>query len=142
MSIGQCFTIQKEIAFEAGHRLMNYEGKCKFFHGHNYKMRLGLISDKVNKQGFVQDFGFVKSVVKEFIDTNVDHGMILNINDKNWIEIFQKNDQKIYLTEANPTAEVMAKHFYDLFKTSFPNLAYVEIEETPTSVARYIGPIK
>lgn len=131
------FIVEKSIAFEAGHRLMNYDGKCKNIHGHNYVIRIGLASYEVDKQGFVNDFGDIKAVVKSHLDEFVDHAMILNVKDKEWITIFLDKKQMLYLVEGNPTAENLAKHFYYLFKPNFKNLSYVEIEETPTSIARY-----
>lgn len=129
--------IEKEISFEAGHRLMNYEGKCKWLHGHNYKLRAGLSSKETNNQGFVRDFGEIKDIIKSYIDEKIDHGMVLNVNDLFWTMTLKNNQQKIYIMNCNPTAENMAEHFYHLFKVEIPELIYIEIEETPTSTARY-----
>ncbi|MEM4248235.1 MAG: 6-carboxytetrahydropterin synthase, partial [Candidatus Nanoarchaeia archaeon] len=31
------YQVSREIEFSYGHRLLNYEGKCKHLHGHNGK---------------------------------------------------------------------------------------------------------
>jgi len=129
------FVIEKEISFEAGHRLMNYEGKCRWIHGHNYIARIGLASEKLDERGMVEDFSEIKEKIKEFIDEKIDHGMIFCMNDTEWIKIFQEKKQKVYVIPDNPTAEALASHFYHTFKTDFPQLKYVEVQETPTSNA-------
>ena len=37
----------------------------------------------------------------------------------------------------NPTAELIAKHFYDLFKPYFPQISAIHISETPKTWAVY-----
>jgi 6-pyruvoyltetrahydropterin/6-carboxytetrahydropterin synthase len=37
----------------------------------------------------------------------------------------------------NPTAELIAKHFYDLFKPDFPQISAIHISETPKTWAVY-----
>ena len=131
------YVIEKEINFEAGHRLMDYNGKCKWIHGHNYIVTIGLASDKIDDRGMVQDFSDIKEKIKGFIDENIDHGMIFNINDVEWIKLFQEKEQKVYIISENPTAEALASHFFNTFKVDFPQLKYVGIQETPTSKAVY-----
>ena len=133
------FLVEKSIPFEAGHRLMNYEGKCKNIHGHNYIMRVGLGSYECSKQGFVRDFSEIQAVIKAYLNEFVDHATIFNIQDSEWINIFIEKKQFVYVVDNNPTAENLAAHFYHLFKTNFKELLYIEIEETPTSKARYYG---
>jgi len=38
------------------------------------------------------------------------------------------NNQKVYVLENNPTAEVMAKHFYHLFKNNIPQLKFKNLQ--------------
>lgn len=131
------FSIEKEISFEAGHRLYNYEGKCKFLHGHNYKLKVGLSSISLNKDDMVRDFGEVKNTIKKYIDEHIDHGFILCAKDLEWIEILKEKKQKMYVISDNPTGESLAKHFYYLFKKDFPEINYIIIEETPTSISKF-----
>jgi 6-pyruvoyl-tetrahydropterin synthase len=87
----------------------------------------------------VRDFAEIKEKISQYINEHVDHGMILNIKDYEWIDIMVKMGQKIHVMGKNPTAENMAEHFYDVFKADFPELCCVKIQETPNAIASYEG---
>ena len=103
----------KEVEFDAGHYLRNYEGKCANMHGHRWKVIVEIEGDQLNEQGMVLDFGEIKRVIMKF-----DHQMI------NDIEPF---------TKLNPTAENLAKYFCDVLKAKS-----VTVYETPSAYAKYI----
>ena len=75
------FEIAKEINFCYGHRLLNYDGKCRFFHGHNGKVEVRLQSDRLDAKGMVRDFGEIKQVLQTWLDQTLDHRMILHEKD-------------------------------------------------------------
>jgi len=138
------FLMTKEVSFEAGHRLMNYEGKCKWIHGHNYSLEVTLASTLLNSVGMVEDFSSVKKVIKEYLDEHVDHGMILCRDDIKWINIMRDNSQKVYIIDNNPTAEALAEHFFHRFRKRLSEtlgdhirVFEVQVKETPTSYASY-----
>jgi 6-pyruvoyltetrahydropterin/6-carboxytetrahydropterin synthase len=91
------FEVTVEDSFAAGHYLRNYKGKCENPHGHNYKVRLTLAGEELDKAGLLLDFKDVRDLMKYVID-RFDHQMI------NEIEPF---------TALNPSAENLAKYFYD-----------------------------
>src|SRR5258708_36597658 len=91
------FEVTVEDSFAAGHYLRNYKGKCENPHGHNYKVRVTLAGKELDKAGLLLDFKDLREVMKHVID-RLDHQMI------NDIEPF---------TELNPSAENLAKYFYD-----------------------------
>jgi 6-pyruvoyltetrahydropterin/6-carboxytetrahydropterin synthase len=64
--------VTKEFTFEAAHHLHLYEGKCKSLHGHTYKLSI-TISGYVNDIGICLDFGEIKRLFKECIDSKLDH---------------------------------------------------------------------
>lgn len=136
------YIISKEIAFEAGHRLMDYKGPCSNLHGHNYILRLSLRSAQLDKAGFVVDFSEIKKIAQKYIKENVDHAVILNENDEDYIKKLKNMANEVYVIDGNPTAEVIARHFFDVFNPiikkkygSNIRLHSVEIQETPTSKA-------
>ena len=73
--------VSKEIHFCYGHRLLNYDGKCKNLHGHNGKAVITLEAPALDELGMVIDFGEVKRVVGRWIDTELDHRMLLHRDD-------------------------------------------------------------
>lgn len=103
------YTITRILEFDAGHRVVNHESKCKNFHGHRYKVEATLISINLDNLGRVIDFGIVKQILGKWIDDNWDHTMILNIKDKKFGDILEaEGNKKVYYLNENPTAEYMA----------------------------------
>ena len=91
------YEVTVEDSFAAGHYLRNYKGKCENPHGHNYKVRVTLAGEELDKAGLLLDFKDLKEVMKHVID-RLDHQMI--------------NDLEPF-TVLNPSAENLAKYFYD-----------------------------
>lgn len=134
----------KTIKFCAGHRLMNHEGKCKSLHGHGYVLNITVesIDNTLDSIGRVADFGVIKSIFGEWIDTNWDHGVILNSEDTNIINFMKENDFKCYIMHGNPTAENMAQHLITKFNyliNSYDSInfevTHIELYETDTCKA-------
>ena len=75
------FRVTREIDFCYGHRLLNYDGKCKYLHGHNGRAVIAIQSDALDHRGMVLDFSDIKRVVSNWIDENLDHRMILHRED-------------------------------------------------------------
>ena len=49
------FRVTKEIHFCYGHRLMNYDGKCRYFHGHNGKVEVELSAESLDAFAHAQE---------------------------------------------------------------------------------------
>ena len=122
------YEVTVEDSFAAGHYLRNYRGKCENPHGHNYKVRITLQARELDAAGLLLDFKELKLVMKPVIE-RLDHQMI--------------NDVAPFTT-LNPSAENLAKYFYDetnsALKTSTSSRVSVKevtIWETDTTTARY-----
>ena len=122
------YEVTVEDSFAAGHYLRNYRGKCENPHGHNYKVRVTLRGDELDKAGLLLDFKDVKEVMRQVID-RLDHQML------NEIEPF---------TAVNPSAENLARYFYEQASTRLKSLTRgrvavhdVTIWETDSTTARY-----
>ena len=122
------FEVTVEQTFAAGHALRHYKGKCENVHGHNYRVQVTAEGDALNSIGLLVDFVELKRVVRQIVD-RLDHQFI--------------NDLEPF-TVINPSAENMAKYFYDEIVSGI-NLAeeipvrisQVKIWETETSIAVY-----
>ncbi len=69
------FEVTVEDSFAAGHYLRNYRGKCENPHGHNYKIRVTLAGNELDRAGLLLDFKDLRDVMKHVID-RLDHQMI------------------------------------------------------------------
>ena len=122
------FEVTVEDSFAAGHYLRNYKGKCENPHGHNYKVRVTLQGRELDAAGLLLDFKDLKMVMKPTID-RLDHQMM--------------NDLEPF-TKLNPSAENLAKYFYDETNTRLKqatsgrvSVKVVTIWETDTTTATY-----
>ena len=135
-SKGKMYSVIKTIEFCYGHRLLNYEGKCRHLHGHNAKADIELSSQELDKLGMVYDFSEIKQSVKKWIDDNIDHVMLLNKEDE-IIPILKELNERYLAVDGNPTAEFIAKMIFDQVDSlGFP-VTSVRVWETPNSNAVY-----
>ncbi len=132
------YTVTKSISFCYGHRLLNYDGKCKYLHGHNGRAEITLQSSKLDRRGMVVDFSDVKNIVGNFIKTELDHKMLLNKKDK-MIAVLKSLNEPYYVTEENPTAENIAKLIFRFARKKKLPVITVKLWETDTSFAVYSG---
>ena len=141
--------ITKFIEIDMGHRVPNHKSKCSNLHGHRYKVK-AFVDDKVigtkgtSDEGMVIDFGDLKQIMIEEIDAVFDHGFVMYEGDDftKLFKVLQKsNNQKIIFVPFIPTAENLAKLFFQRLKPRLMEkgikLDAVELHETPTSTAIY-----
>jgi len=132
------YTVTKQIHFCYGHRLLNYDGKCRWLHGHNGLVEIALAAEKLDERGMVYDFTIIKQVVQAWIDEHLDHKMILHRADP-LVSTLQEHGEPLYLLDENPTAEAIARLIYEeAARQGFP-VVEVRLWETPTSWAAYRG---
>ena len=122
------FQITVEDTFAAGHYLRNYHGKCENPHGHNYKVRVTLCGEELDRAGLLLDFKDLKDRIRDVVD-RLDHQMI--------------NDLEPF-TELNPSAENLARYFYNETQTKLRcatngrvRVKDVTVWETETTTATY-----
>ena len=132
------FKVTKEIYFCYGHRLMNYEGKCKFLHGHNGIAEIDVEGETLDDRGMVMDFSDVKGIIKQWIDEFIDHKMLLRKDDPMLGILIQKGEP-VYSMETNPTAENIARLIYDYALSQNLPVSEVRLWETESSYATYRG---
>jgi len=120
------FEVSVEQTFAAGHALRNYKGKCENVHGHNYRVRVTIAGEHLDGAGLLVDFGDIKRLMGGAIEY-LDHRFI--------------NDLAPF-DEINPSAENIAKYFYDRLSAGLANeatarISEVQVWETDTSSAVY-----
>jgi 6-pyruvoyltetrahydropterin/6-carboxytetrahydropterin synthase len=120
------FEVSVEETFAAGHALRNYRGKCENMHGHNYRVQLTFSGAELDTIGLLIDFVAVKKLMQTVVD-RLDHQYL--------------NDLAPF-DALNPSAENMAKYFYDevsrgLGQATPVKLGQVRVWETDTTSATY-----
>lgn len=130
-------TCTRRIEFDAAHRILNHESKCKMLHGHRYVIEASFAAKKLDDLGRVIDFGVIREVLGSWIDDNFDHNTILSKKDKKLGDkIASETGQKIFYLNENPTAENIAKFLMEeicpkLFAKKNVKCTAIKLYETP-----------
>ena len=132
------YKVTKRLTFCYGHRLMDYEGKCRVPHGHNGVVEIELQAEALDRRGMVCDFGEIKDAVKAWLDRELDHRMLLRDDDP-LAAVLRDMGEPCLLMKENPTAEAIARLIYEFTKGQGFPLTQVRLWETETSYATYDG---
>jgi 6-pyruvoyltetrahydropterin/6-carboxytetrahydropterin synthase len=133
------FRVTQQIDFCYGHRLLNYDGKCKFLHGHNGRVVISLEGEKLDDRGMLVDFTDIKRGIRGWIDQELDHRMILNRDDP-LLPLLQQQAQPVYVIPHNPTAENIARLIFEFAAGQGFPVVEVVMWETRNSNAAYRKP--
>lgn len=135
-------TCTRKLYFDAAHRVMEHESKCRMLHGHRYTVEATFEAMELDSVDRVVDFAIVQELLGGWLDKNWDHNVILN--DKDRIlgnRIAEETGQEPYYIPFNPTAERMADY---LLRQVIPRLFmdyqglvcwHIRLWETPNSYA-------
>jgi len=143
--------LTKTFHLEMAHRLTNYVGKCSNLHGHRYLVTVELFG-AVGENSMVLDFNTLKELWKP-IDTVFDHSTMLEDCEENakLIAVLKEMGSNVNLVKFNPTAENMAKMFYELLQNNIDEyitthttpvivtVKSIKVEETEGASATYVG---
>lgn len=122
------YEVTVQAHFSSGHYLREYYGKCENPHGHNYRVLVTLAGAELESNGLLLDFKVLKDILKPVVNY-LDHQMI--------------NDLEPFTT-VNPSAENLAKYFFDETSRSLAGVTGGRVRvksstvfETDTSQATY-----
>jgi 6-pyruvoyltetrahydropterin/6-carboxytetrahydropterin synthase len=122
------YEVTVQANFSSGHYLRNYHGKCENPHGHNYRVLVTLIGERLDDTGLLLDFKLLKQVLRPTV-AYLDHNMI--------------NDLEPFTT-TNPSAENLAHYFFTQTASQLHSMTNHRVRvkdctvyETDTSFARY-----
>ena len=86
------YTVTRQIAIDAGHRVMTHGSKCRHLHGHRYTIEASCLADHLQAGGeqsdMVLDFGFLKDEMMAEIDGPCDHGFLAHVEDADLLAMF------------------------------------------------------
>lgn len=130
------FQVSRQIDFSYGHRLVGYEGKCRHLHGHNAEVLITIEASDLDRQGMVLDFTEIKETVSRWVDDHLDHRMILHRDDP-LAPLLQDAGEPMFLIDANPTAENIARLISQYAADQGIPVVEVRFWETPRCFATY-----
>jgi 6-pyruvoyltetrahydropterin/6-carboxytetrahydropterin synthase len=94
------FELMVETHFSSAHQLRGYKGECEKLHGHNWKVQVYVLAEKLNEIELAIDFHELREMTDEVV-SQLDHGFLNDI---------------FPFTEKNPSSENIAKWIYDSLK--------------------------
>lgn len=119
------FELMVDTTFAAAHRLRGYKGKCEQMHGHNWKVQVHVVAEKLNDIDIAIDFHDLKELLNEVI-APLDHSFLNDI---------------FPFTEKNPSSENIAKWIYDSLNKKlsdeYVQVSAVTVWESETAAATY-----
>ena len=119
------FELMIETSFASAHQLRGYKGGCEKLHGHNWKVQVYVLADKLNEIDLGLDFRDLKKMTEEVVGP-LDHSFLNDI---------------FPFTEKNPSSENIAKWIYDSLKKKITDdnvhLSGVTVWESETASATY-----
>ena len=125
-------TLRVRHNIEVAHRLSLLPGKCEQIHGHSMWVVVEL-TGAVTPSGVVLglEFGEVKKAFRDWLDTNFDHHLLLNVNDQ-----YAKLDLPgLRACAGDPTTENISRWIGEWTAAQFPKgLEHVKCEVWETQV--------
>lgn len=122
---------------EVAHRLFDTKGKCEAIHGHSMQVHLE-IPGQLDRFGLLDglEFGAVKKLFRDYLDSTYDHHLLLNENDP-WASVVVTKsglEKRGYLDDSVEAMLAQA----DLFET-LPGLQPVPGDPTTENIAKWIA---
>lgn len=119
------FELMVDTTFAAAHQLRGYKGKCEQMHGHNWKVQVHVVAEKLNDIDIAMDFHDLKELLNEVV-APLDHSFLNDI---------------FPFTEKNPSSENIAKWLYDSLNKKLSDehvqVSAVTVWESETAAATY-----
>lgn len=136
------YILKTEASFDSAHFLAGYVGKCSNLHGHRWKIVLEVKSEELKEdiqhQGMYVDFSELKGDLRKIADS-MDHALIIEKNTLKGttVDALKSENFRIIELDFRPTAENMAKYFYERIKELGYHMKAVTVYETPVNSATY-----
>ena len=136
------YTISCEAHFDAAHFLHGHHGACRNLHGHRWRVRAYVSSDKLiedgGSRGMVMDFGDIKPALKSIAD-KLDHKLIAEKDTMRSATALMLEEEGFAIAEVDfrPTAENFAKYIFDELKSGGITPSKVRVYESEDAYAEY-----
>lgn len=130
------YRVTKELEFCFGHRLAEYQGKCRHLHGHNAKVALVMEVPELDKLGMAVDFSKIKKTMQKWVDETLDHKLLLQKGDP-LCALLDKAGEVYHAIDYPPSTENLARMIFEkALSFEFP-IVEVTVWETNVNSATY-----
>lgn len=135
-------TAERYHDISCGHRVVGHEGKCRFLHGHNYRIHFTVSSDALDDIGRVVDFSVIKSQLCQWLEEHFDHKFLIWEEDDLLEQLQALSPESLVIVPFNPTAENIAQYLVEVvgpeqLRGYAVRLISCKIEETAKCSASY-----
>lgn len=135
-------TAERYHDISCGHRVVGHEGKCRFLHGHNYRIHFEVEAEHLDEIGRVLDFSVIKEKLCMWLEDHYDHKFLIWENDPLLADLEKITAESLVVVPFNPTAENIARHLVEVIapqqlKGTSCRLIRCKIEETQKCSATY-----
>jgi 6-pyruvoyltetrahydropterin/6-carboxytetrahydropterin synthase len=119
------YELMVEDTFSSAHQLRGYKGECEKLHGHNWRVQVYVVADRLNEIDIAIDFHELKDHLREILSF-LDHKFLNDV---------------FPFTEKNPSSENIAKWIFDNMKKRINaegvRVMAVTVWESDTASATY-----
>lgn len=136
------YSLQAEASFDAAHFLASHPGKCRNLHGHRWRVRAEVQAAQLNadgpERGMLLDFSGLKQCLEE-LAAQFDHKFIYEEGSlrPDTVAALQAEGFALVPMPFRPTAEELARWFYQALQQRGLKAAQVLVYETPKNCAAY-----
>ncbi len=137
------YTIETQTSFDSAHFLAGYQGKCGNIHGHRWTVKViakgeALEENRAQTRGMLMDFSQLKAALQE-MGNAMDHVLILERGTMadDTLGCLKRDGFRMVEVDFRPTAENLARWFYDRLMEQGFSLQSVVVYETPNNCAAY-----
>lgn len=138
------YFLKTEQSFDAAHFLKGHPGKCRNLHGHRWRvvahLRSQTLSPLPQERGMVMDFSALKKQLGALC-ARLDHSLIYETGSLSPVteDALRAEDFRLVALPFPPTAEELARYFYEELQAGQCAVERVEVYETPDNCAAFGG---
>ncbi|MEU4331430.1 6-pyruvoyl trahydropterin synthase family protein [Nonomuraea dietziae] len=134
------YTQTVDHTFHAAHSLPHLAGKCSSLHGHTWRVSITIAGPSLDKDGVLVEFGAFKKQMIQWIDTRLDHSLMLGTGD-NLVPLLRPTTE--HWDTDNFAPSPLAKAFDErgqrlfIFGRDFPDIAWPSVEGVAQLLAHH-----
>lgn len=135
-------TAERYHDISCGHRVVGHEGKCRFLHGHNYRIHFVVAGEQLDEIGRVLDFSVIKEKLCMWLEEHYDHKFLIWEQDELLPQLQVLSGDSLVVVPFNPTAENIAQHLVEVvgpaqLAGTNTKLILCKVDETAKCAATY-----